>query len=316
MNDSIVCEKCNYDLFMICPDGLTVCNHCGEFSSFPTHPPTVPPAIVEPAQAVDLNEIEQYRIQMAAISTTSFGYWKEHDSILPEYDTVPLRDVAKLYQKYDALYKAKPAQPGWLRAIDEALVMHDVGVANADDDYATAKDKLNKLLCVVQDIGAYFAKQESAQSELLEVVIAMRDWIDAVPHDLQLPTMPGFDRDWADAVIADAQKGKQAQSVAESVSKEWDSLGSIGNRLHNISVEQHYAGNEKLSDELGEFASLLWIWERTRKPTVPPAIPADLRSKVLELCETIIDAEDCGALVDDVMDFNLPRQIREMMGEA
>lgn len=208
------------------------------------------------------------------------------------------------------------AQSGWLRAIDEALVMHDVGVANTDDDYATAKDKLNKLLCVFQDIGAYFAKQESAQSELLEVVIAMRDWIDAVPHDLQLPTMPGFDRDWADAVIADAQKGKQAQSVAESVSKEWDSLGSIGNRLHNISVEQHYAGNEKLSDELGEFASLLWIWERTRKPTVPPAIPADLRSKVLELCETIIDAEDCGALVDDVMDFNLPRQIREMMGEA
>ena len=113
---------------------------------------------------------------------------------------------------------------------------------------------------------------EPAQSELLEVVIAMRDWIDAVPHDLQLPTMPGFDRDWADAVIADAQKGKQAQSVAESVSKEWDSLGSIGNRLHNISVEQHYAGNEKLSNELGEFASLLWIWDRTRKPTVPPAI--------------------------------------------
>lgn len=51
-------------------------------------------------------------------------------------------------------------------------------------------------------------------------------------------------------------------------------------------------------------------------PNAPPAIPADLRSKVLELCETIIDAEDCGALVDDVMDFNLPRQIREMMGEA
>lgn len=185
---------------------------------------------VEPAQAVDLNEIEQYRIQMAAISTTSFGYWKEHDSILPEYDTVPLRDVAKLYQKYDALYKAKPAQPGWLRAIDEALVMHDVGVANADDDYATAKDKLNKLLCVVQDIGAYFAKQESAQS------------------------------------------------AAESVSKEWDSLSSIGNRLHNISVEQHYAGNEKLSDELGEFASLLWIWDRTRKPTVPPAIVEQIKA--------------------------------------
>lgn len=132
---------------------------------------------------------------------------------------------------YDAIFSAlkaapaaEPAPSGWLRAIDEALVMHDVGVANADDDYATAKDKLNKLLCVVQDIGAYFAKQESAQS------------------------------------------------AAEPVSKRWDSLSSIGNRLHNISVEQHYAGNEKLSDELGEFASLLWIWDRTRKPTVPPAI--------------------------------------------
>jgi hypothetical protein len=68
-----------------------------------------------------------------------------------------------------------------------------------------------------------------------------------------------------------------AQYAAEPVSKEWDSLSSIGNRLHNISVEQHYAGNEKLSDELGEFASVLWIWERTRKPTVPPAIVEKIR---------------------------------------
>lgn len=187
------------------------------------------------------------------------------------------------------------AQSGWLRAIDEALVMHDVGVANTDDDYATAKDKLNKLLCVVQDIGAYFAKQEPAQR------------CNCCGYLVTDSEHRGCLR---------AAKQEPAQSAAEPVSKEWDSLGSIGNRLHNISVEQHYAGNEKLSDELGEFASLLWIWERTRKPTVPPAIPADLRSKVLELCETIIDAEDCGALVDDVMDFNLPRQIREMMGEA
>lgn len=79
-----------------------------------------------------------------------------------------------------------------------------------------------------------------------------------------------------------AADDEPAQSVAESVSKEWDSLGSIGNRLHNISVEQHYAGNEKLSDELGEFASLLWIWERTRKPTVPPAIVEQI--KAIKIC--------------------------------
>lgn len=29
----------------------------------------------------------------------------------------------------------------------------------------------------------------------------MRNWIDAVPKEIQLPTMPGFGRDWADSVI-------------------------------------------------------------------------------------------------------------------
>ncbi len=100
-----------------------------------------------------------------------------------------------------------------------------------------------------------------------------------------------------------------AQSAAGPVSKEWDSLSSIGNRLHNISVEQHYAGNEKLSDELGEFASLLWIWDRTRKPTVPPAIPAELRGKILTLCTL---AEN--GLISSVK--YEAKQVREMMGEA
>jgi len=46
---------------------------------------------------------------------------------------------------------------GWLRAIDEALVVHHVGIANADDDYETARKILNLLLCVAQDIGAHHA---------------------------------------------------------------------------------------------------------------------------------------------------------------
>ena len=48
---------------------------------------------------------EQIRLQMAVISTASFGYWKEYDSIHPDYDSNTLRDVAKLYQKYDKLFK-------------------------------------------------------------------------------------------------------------------------------------------------------------------------------------------------------------------
>lgn len=55
-----------------------------------------------------LDDIEQYRMQMAAIGTASFGYWKEGDTIHPDYDTVPLRDVARLYAKYEALFKEQP----------------------------------------------------------------------------------------------------------------------------------------------------------------------------------------------------------------
>ena len=57
----------------------------------------------------DLSESEQYRQQMAVISVAAHGYWKEGDGIHPDYDTVPLRDVAKLYAKYEALAATKPA---------------------------------------------------------------------------------------------------------------------------------------------------------------------------------------------------------------
>jgi len=68
-----------------------------------------------------LQDIEQYRIQMAGICTAAIGYWKEADGIHPDYDTLALRDVAKLYAKYDALYKAQQEQEpvacnhGWFR---------------------------------------------------------------------------------------------------------------------------------------------------------------------------------------------------------
>lgn len=45
-------------------------------------------------------------------------------------------------------------------------------------------------------------------SELLQVAKAFRDWIDAIPKDIELPAMPampGVDRDWADTVISQAE---------------------------------------------------------------------------------------------------------------
>jgi hypothetical protein len=76
-----------------------------------TTPPAAQPA---PVQEPVLQEIEQYRMQMAGISAAALGYWKDNDGINPDYDTLALRDVAKLYAKYDALYTAAqpaPVQP-------------------------------------------------------------------------------------------------------------------------------------------------------------------------------------------------------------
>ena len=46
-----------------------------------------------------------------------------------------------------------PSVPaGWLRAIDEALVVTHLGVANADDSYEAAKRKLNELIGWYTDV--------------------------------------------------------------------------------------------------------------------------------------------------------------------
>ena len=58
----------------------------------------------------------------------------------------------------DKLYLAHGAQPapiipeGWLRAIDEALIVAHIGMANADDTYAQAKSKLDTLIGLHVDI--------------------------------------------------------------------------------------------------------------------------------------------------------------------
>lgn len=53
-----------------------------------------------------LDNIEQYRMQMAGICTAALGYWKDGDDIHPDYDTPALREVARLYAKYRELHYA------------------------------------------------------------------------------------------------------------------------------------------------------------------------------------------------------------------
>ena len=54
-----------------------------------------------------------------------------------------------------ALYSAPPAPSvpdGWIRAIDEAMVVHHIGIADRADSYEVAKKKLNALLAINSDI--------------------------------------------------------------------------------------------------------------------------------------------------------------------
>lgn len=96
-----------------------------------------------PSELASLDHSEQYRMQMAAIGSAAFGYWTEEMGIKPEYDTVPLRDVARLYAKYEAARSysaaagvAEPAKdtPGSMAnsnarfAIDGAIVFGREGV--------------------------------------------------------------------------------------------------------------------------------------------------------------------------------------------
>jgi len=55
-----------------------------------------------------------------------------------------------------------------------------------------------------------FLPQDTAlvHKDLVRVVLAMRDYIDAIPDDAAaaFPVMPGFDRDWADEVVEKSQE--------------------------------------------------------------------------------------------------------------
>ena len=80
-----------------------------------------PDNIVREQEQVKLDDIEQYLLQMAAISTAAIGYWKEGDHIHPDYMTPALHDVAKLYSRYDGLYTSPPdAQAIRQQALEEA----------------------------------------------------------------------------------------------------------------------------------------------------------------------------------------------------
>lgn len=96
-------------------------------------------------------------------SAEPFGYFKAEpfgwtdcaetdDGAIPLYTAPPTPNAQE------------PKYYGWLRAVDEALVMHHLGTAGVADDYETAKKKLQALLDLNSDIMEYFSAKAPAPS--------------------------------------------------------------------------------------------------------------------------------------------------------
>lgn len=137
-------------------------------------------------QPQKLEDSEQYRMQMAGISTAAIGYWKEGDPIHPDYDTVALRDVAKLYAKYDALYKTQQPQ---YEAGDMASAHNDgfrAGVASVTQQPQSVDwEKLYRL--EVKKKEALAAKYERDTGRKLTRIVPMAQQPQAKPdiHEAQ-----------------------------------------------------------------------------------------------------------------------------------
>ena len=104
--------------------------------------------LAQPAQEPVLQDIEQYRMQMASISTAAIGYWKEGDGIHPDYDTPALRDVADLYAKYELLVAQPKQKREWQGAFFDAVyeAWHSAGMDVLGGDWNTFASTLEAKL--------------------------------------------------------------------------------------------------------------------------------------------------------------------------
>lgn len=91
-------------------------------------------------------------------------------------------------------------------------------------------------------------------SELAQVARAALDYIDALPGDVvaKLPVMPGFDRDWAENAIADAQSVQQKYDEAIS------ELAAVRQQLAAVTAENVAltAENKKAVDAVTVFSNV------------------------------------------------------------
>lgn len=117
------------------PEAYASCQSDAALSAINTwnrraHPPA------DDARVAELEERE--RLRLAGISTAAIGYWKERDSIHPDYDTVALRDVAGLYAKY-------AAQADRIAALHEHIAALEAQLAASMEREGRMREALKKI---------------------------------------------------------------------------------------------------------------------------------------------------------------------------
>lgn len=96
------------------------------------HPAPVPEVDLNPATMLRLIETIKY---MVGIAERGRGC-KCPDNVVPE----------KFLLDYVVELEASAVPEGWLRAVDDAMIVRHIGIAEASDDYETAKRKLNEII--------------------------------------------------------------------------------------------------------------------------------------------------------------------------
>lgn len=144
----------------------------------------------------------------------------------------PLQRLTDVQQEIEAALAPERELP-WLRAIDEAMIVHHIGVADPADDYETAKRKVNNLLCHAQDIGAYFAKQAEPDQE--PVVVIKRN--ESGQITMQTPDGNPFDMSkYIGAKLYATPQKREWQGLTDEEIYECEKVGAIHYQRHKCSV--------------------------------------------------------------------------------
>lgn len=84
-----------------------------------------------------------------------------------------------------------------------------VTVHSNGETFDDLREKPNGMFCYYKEANESHKEilaecEEPINEEIIKALQAAMDYIDAIPKDIVLPAMPGFDRDWVDDVISKA----------------------------------------------------------------------------------------------------------------